>query len=83
MQSLLAIKVMTISNIMEAVGVSRTFEVRGAVKVIINASESVSDLQELAIKSNGIREFHGIEDRLIDLMGEDEYDDWADDNGIN
>lgn len=61
-------------------------EICGDKNSVVNAIEecSLDDAKFLALKYSNkfIRSGIDLEDRLCDLMGEDEYFDWADENGV-
>lgn len=58
--------------------IADTSEIKGAIMSI----KEISTAQQVAIKFNGVREFLSYEDVLCDLMGEDEYFDWAESAGV-
>ena len=83
MENLLAVTNVTVAEMQRALNVEHHHEMENAVNELISKTDNVEQLKALAVKTSGMREFFGLEDRLIDLMGEDDYDDFADEHGLS
>ena len=79
LQTLLNTKIETNAQIAELLNVD-VFKVSEEIKNLIQ-SGNVDDVKAVALKFNDPAMFD-CEDRLCELMGEDEYFDWADENNI-
>ena len=78
---LLANKIESQNQIFEIFGLESA---SGFESVLINECKNagIKTIKDLAIKFSSNRLFFCLEDILIDLIGEDAYDDFADENGL-
>ena len=78
---LLANKIESQNQIFEIFGLESA---SGFESVLINECKNagIETIKDLAIKFSSNRLFFCLEDILIDLIGEDAYDDFADENGL-
>jgi len=70
------------ADLMAIVGAENGQEYSDKINTIYDSLTDIETVQKMAVRFNGCREFLNYEDRLCELMGDDEYFEWSDSVGV-